>query len=174
MAFLSPLFLLGALAAAVPVVLHLLKREPETRVRFSAVHLLRRAPVEQSSRRRLRELLLLALRVAALLLLAFAFARPFLTSSLAASGATTVVALDTSLSMSAPGQFDKARTLAKQAIDRADGGSLVAVVTFGDGAQVASQPSGDRATATAAIDAAQPGPGATRFPAKIQFPAYNI
>ena len=58
MAFLSPLFLFGALAAAVPIVLHLLKRDPETRVRFSAVHLLRHAPVEHSSRRRLRELLL--------------------------------------------------------------------------------------------------------------------
>ena len=29
MTFLSPLFLLGALSAAIPVVLHLLKREPE-------------------------------------------------------------------------------------------------------------------------------------------------
>ena len=77
MAFLSPLFLFGALAVALPIALHLLKRDPETRVRFSAVHMLRHAPVEHSSRRRLRELILLALRVAALLLLAFAFARPF-------------------------------------------------------------------------------------------------
>ena len=29
MSFLSPLFLAGALAAAIPVVLHLLRREPE-------------------------------------------------------------------------------------------------------------------------------------------------
>ena len=91
MAFLSPLFLLGGLAVAIPIVLHLLKREPENRVRFSAVHLLRRAPVEHSSRRRLRELLLLALRVAALLLLALAFARPFLASGAAASSSTTVM-----------------------------------------------------------------------------------
>ena len=149
-----------------PIVLHLLKRDPETRVQFSAVHLLRHAPVERSSRRQLRELLLLALRVAALLLLAFAFARPFLASSLATSGATTVVALDTSLSMSAPGQFEKARQLAKQAI-AGSRGSLVAVVTFADGAQVASQPSVDRATANAAIDAAKPGAGGTRFRAAL-------
>jgi hypothetical protein len=166
MAFLSPLFLVGAAAAALPIVLHLLKREPEDRVRFSAVHLLRRAPVERSSRRRLRELLLLALRVAALLLLAFAFARPFFASGAAATGSTTVVALDTSLSMSAPGQFDKARQLARQAIDRASGG-IVAVVTFADNAQVASQPSSDRATAVAAIDAARPGAGATRYRAAL-------
>jgi hypothetical protein len=167
MAFLSPVFLVGALAAAIPIVLHLLKREPENRVLFAAVHLLRRAPVEHSSRRRLRELLLLALRVAALLLLAFAFARPFLASNLATSGATTVVALDTSLSMSAPGQFEKARQLAKQAIARAGGGQLVAVVTFADGARVASQLSGDKATAASAVDAAAPGAGGTRFRAGL-------
>ena len=86
MSFLSPLFLAGALAAAVPIVLHLLKREPEARVKFSAVKLLRSAPVEHASRRHLRELLLLALRVAALLLLALAFARPFLTSGASARG----------------------------------------------------------------------------------------
>src|SRR6266853_1462621 len=36
---LSPLFLVGALAAAVSVVLHLLKRNPEPRVKFAAVAL---------------------------------------------------------------------------------------------------------------------------------------
>ena len=151
MNFLAPFFLVGALAAAVPIVLHLLKREPEDRVPFSAVHLLTHAPVEHSSRRRLRELLLLALRIGALLLLALAFARPFLASNIATSGATTVVALDTSLSLSAPGQFEKARELARNAIAAAPAGQLVAVVTFADGAQVASQPSADRASATAAI-----------------------
>ena len=34
MSFLSPLFLIGAAAAAVPLILHLLKREPEARVKF--------------------------------------------------------------------------------------------------------------------------------------------
>ncbi len=167
MNFLAPFFLIGALAAAVPIVLHLLKRQPEDSVRFSAVDLLTHAPVEHSSRRRLRELLLLALRVGALLLLAFAFARPFLASNLATAGGTTVVAVDTSLSLSAPGQFEKARTLAKKAIADAPAGHLVAVVTFADGAQVASQPSADRASATAAIDAAQPGAGATRYRAAL-------
>src|SRR5258708_4779878 len=100
MSFLAPLFLAGALAAAIPIVLHLLKREPEAHVKFSAVQLLRHAPVEHAQKRHLRELLLLALRVSALLLLAFAFARPFLTSPVAASSAgVTVVALDTSASL---------------------------------------------------------------------------
>ena len=167
MSFLSPLFLVGALAAAVPVLLHLLKRHPDLRVKFSAVHLLTSAPVEHASRRHLRELLLLALRVAALLLLALAFARPFFASSLADSSGAVVVAIDTSFSMSAPGQFERARTLARQAVDSAGAGQLSGVVTFADAAQVTSHLSGDRGLARAAIDAAQPGLGATRYRAAL-------
>src|SRR5581483_7291168 len=80
LSFLAQLFLAGAAAAAIPIVLHLLKREPEARVKFSAVKLLKAAPVENTERRRLRELLLLAMRIAALVLLALAFARPFFAS----------------------------------------------------------------------------------------------
>src|SRR5262249_33199981 len=101
LAFLSPWFLAGAAAAAVPIVLHLLKREPEGRVKLGAVKLLKHAPVEDTERHRLRELLLLALRVATLVLFSLAFARPFFASGAAATrGNALVVALDTSYSMS--------------------------------------------------------------------------
>ncbi len=162
--FLSPLFLIGSLAAAVPIVLHLLRREPEPRVKFAAVRLLRGAPVEYTDRRRIRELLLLALRVSALVLLALAFARPFLVSAAAGqSGAATIVVLDTSYSMSAPGVFARAKGLAKNAIDRAGSGDLVGVVTFSDVPTVASPLGPDRALALSAVDAATPGFGATRY-----------
>ena len=168
MAFLSPLFLFGALAAAVPILLHLLKRQPEARVRFAAVKLLTAAPVEQTRKRFLRELLLLALRVAALLLLALAFARPFFAASDAVSAGVTVVALDTSLSMSAAGTFDRARTLAKQAVSRAGRTDLIGVILFSDTAQVVVPASADRALATTAIDNAKPRFGATRYDAALQ------
>lgn len=165
MAFLSPLFLVGALAAGVPILIHLLKREPEVTVRFSAVGLLRTAPIEHASRRQLRELLLLAARVAALLLLALAFARPYVAAPSAAAGSGTVVALDTSASLSAPGQFERARTLARQAVRNAPG--PVALVTFADTATAVTPLSGDRATVLAAIEAARPGAGATSYRAAL-------
>ena len=97
LSFLSPLFLAGAAAIAIPIAIHLFYRNTEPVIRFSAMRFLRQAPVEQSHRRRLRELLLLALRVAALLLLALAFARPYLTESAAAlSAPATMVMIDTS------------------------------------------------------------------------------
>jgi hypothetical protein len=157
-AFLSPLFLLGAAAATVPILLHLLKRQPEVSIKFAPVKLLRQAPVEHARRRRLRDLLLLALRVSALLLLALAFARPFVAAGADAdSPGITIVALDTSLSLAAPGQFERARQLAREAVERTSGDQLVGVVTFAERAAVAAPASADRAMAIEAIDAASPG-----------------
>lgn len=168
MSLLSPLFLVGAIAAAVPIILHLLKRDPEVRVKFAAVKLLKEAPVEDTERHHLRELLLLALRVAALVLLALAFARPFFPNGAAASSArVTVVALDTSFSLDAPGRFERAKQLATAAIDRVPAGDLVGVVTFADEAMIAAQPSGDRVLARSAINDAAAGFGATRYRAAL-------
>jgi aerotolerance regulator-like protein/VWA domain-containing protein len=164
LSFLSPLFLAGAAAAAIPIVLHLLRREPEARVRFAAVKFLKEAPVEHTDKHRLRELLLLALRITALILLAVAFARPFFrAAALTAPGGTTIIALDTSYSLSAPGQFERARQLAKAAVSRAPGGDRVGVVTFADDAEIVARPGGDRVLATAAIDRATVGFGSTRY-----------
>jgi hypothetical protein len=165
---LAPLFLIGATAAAIPIVLHLLRREPEARVKFAVVRLLRRAPVEHTERRHVRDLLLLALRVTALLLLAMAFARPFFASRGALESAgVTLVALDTSLSLSAPGRFERARELAREAIRRAPVGDLVGVITFADVASTAAAPSADRGLALAAVDAADAGFGPTRYRAAL-------
>jgi hypothetical protein len=167
-AFISPLFLIGALAAAIPIILHLIKREPEARVPFGAVQLLHRAPIEHVRRRRLRELLLLAMRVAAVTFLAVAFARPFLTAGSALeTGGVTVIVLDTSLSMSAPGQAEKAHRLAADAANRAPSGDRIAVVAFDDAARVVQQPTGDRTLVLEAIRTTNPGYGGTRYRAGL-------
>jgi Aerotolerance regulator N-terminal/von Willebrand factor type A domain len=164
LSFLSPLFLLGAATAAIPIVLHLLKREPEARVKFPAVALLKKGPVEHTEKRRIREWLLLAMRVATLILLAVAFARPFLASGVAVGSAgITMIALDTSASLSAPDAFERAKQLAQDAVDRVPSGQLIGVMTFADVPILVAPPSVDRAFARAAIDAATPGFGAARY-----------
>ncbi len=163
MTFLTPAFLLGALAATVPIVLHLLRRERLPRVPFSDVRLLRGARFEQTRRQRLRELLLLALRVAALLLLALAFARPFVPDPGGTGEGATVVLVDTSFSVSAPGQAAEARALAHAAVDAVPGGQLVGVVAFDDAARVVAPLALARAGAHAAVDGLSPRPRATRY-----------
>ena len=160
MSFLYPAFLAGALAIAIPIALHLLRRDVAPEVPFTAVRLLRRSPLEQTRRKRLRDLLLLMARVAALLLLAAAFARPYFAAA-AGAPALRIIALDRSFSMSAPGQFQQAQALARDAVS-AGGAAQVAVIAFDDRATVVSQPGGP-GEARAAIDALRAGYGATSY-----------
>jgi hypothetical protein len=162
MSFLTPLYLAGAALIALPIILHLLRRDVAPPVPFTAVSLLRKSPVERSRQHRLRDLLLLAARVAALLLLAGSFARPYLAGA-APVGRTTVVAVDRSFSMADATRFERARALARAAIDQAQG-DRVALIAFDDRADVVSA-AGTAADARAALAAVVPGAGGTRYAA---------
>src|SRR5437764_879966 len=70
-------FLAGALAAAVPIVVHLLFRQRPRRVDLGTLRFLKIALRDDARRRKVRRWLLLALRVAGVLLLALLFARPY-------------------------------------------------------------------------------------------------
>lgn len=101
MGFLNPLWLLLGAAIAVPLILHLLQRHQGPRVIFPAVRYLRRAEREHARRIRLRQLLLLLLRMAALLFIAFAAARPFMRSAgMSHEPTAVVIVLDNSMSSS--------------------------------------------------------------------------
>jgi len=98
--FLSPLFLIGALTGAIPIIIHLLHRRRAPQVFFSTLRFLKICVLKTARRRRIENLLLLLLRVALLVLLSMALARPFLKSG--AFGATQrniVMIMDNSLSM---------------------------------------------------------------------------
>lgn len=168
-AFLSPLFLIGAAAAAIPIAIHLFYRRTEPVIDFAAMRYLRCAPVEHSRRRRLRELLLLALRVGALVLLALAFARPYIADPvIARSGDATLVMVDISASLSAPGRFEAARERARRAIEDAPATQAIGLATFAQALDVVAPVSQDRAGALAALAQIKPGAGATRYRAALQ------
>lgn len=114
MSFLSPLMLFGALAAAIPVIIHLFFRSRYRTVPWAAMKFLLTA-VEQTSRRlRFQELLLLLLRMALLVMLALAFARPVSSISRGAGRGDSVDAVfvfDTSFSMAANDGDNKTRLM---------------------------------------------------------------
>lgn len=102
--FLYPAFLLGALATSVPVVIHLIYRRRALVHRFPAVRFLLLADQRTARKFRLRQWLLLALRMLIILLLALLLARPRLTNrdaqaSIALPPQAMVLLLDNSLSM---------------------------------------------------------------------------
>jgi uncharacterized membrane protein len=105
MAFLAPLFFAGLLALAVPILVHLTHKERKDVVVFPSLMFLSKIPYQAVRRQRIRHWLLFALRCLALILLALAFARPFLNRASAATpvrglGARElVILLDRSYSM---------------------------------------------------------------------------
>ena len=75
---LLPLFMWGALAASVPLVIHLLQRRRTVQIPFSTVRFLEMAQRHSSSKLRIENLLLLIIRMLMILLLTMAFALPII------------------------------------------------------------------------------------------------
>src|SRR5262245_15624656 len=95
---------LGVAAATLPVIIHRLTRPKPITLPTSTLRFIQGAVRERRASHRLRDLVVLALRTAAVALLALAFARPFLGESDASTGAesaTRVVLLDVSQSLAA-------------------------------------------------------------------------
>ncbi|MEI6238862.1 MAG: BatA domain-containing protein [Planctomycetia bacterium] len=78
LSFLTPMLLAGTALVVVPVVLHMIMRRKPVKHDFPALRFLRERAVANRRRLRLNHLLLLLVRMAALVLLAFALARPTL------------------------------------------------------------------------------------------------
>lgn len=147
--FVHPGFLWALPAAALPIVIHLLNRRRYRRVPWAAMmHLLR---AERQSRRRIRwkNLLLLVLRCAAILLLALLFAQPVLSRPLpgmaGGKGATAVLLLDDSASMAqrheGASAFDRAKAFALAACEKLAGtDTAVRAYVASDGAPFFSAP----------------------------------
>jgi hypothetical protein len=148
--FFNPWLLLGALAVAAPVWLHLRRKRETDVVPFSALRFLDDQPEPRRSPLRLRDLLLFALRVLAVLAVVGGFAWPYLRgANTAPIRESRVYVFDNTLSRQADGGFatDRARLLAD--LDKVDAGTQVAAVelratprllfSFGENRDVARQ-----------------------------------
>ena len=126
---LNPWFLLGALAVAAPVWLHLRRRRETNFVPFSTLRFLDDQPEPRRSPLRLRDLLLLALRLLAVLALVGAFAWPYLRgASIAPVRESRVYILDNTLSHQANNGFDHDRDRILADLGKSDGLAQVAVI----------------------------------------------
>jgi hypothetical protein len=132
--FLFPLFLAGAAAVAVPILLHMARRRTRRQVPFSSLMFLTSSPPRFERRQRIEDRALLALRCLVLLLLAAAFARPFLPRPLPAVAAGTgerlVVLVDTSASMRRGSLWSAALDRTRDLLARTGTHDRVAVIAF--------------------------------------------
>ncbi|MCU0695649.1 MAG: BatA domain-containing protein [Myxococcaceae bacterium] len=123
MTFAHPWFLLGALAAFIPLLIHLFDRRRPRPVSFPAIAFVLKSQKRTASRLKLKRLILYALRTLFFLAIPIALARPEFVKSAAAvtakGAAATVVVVDTSLAMrwrDGSSLFDEARKEAKAAL----------------------------------------------------------
>ena len=141
--FMVPVFLLGALLAVIPVIIHLFFHRKAPQVFFSTLRFLEQCVRKTARRKRIENLLLLVFRMLLFGLLAVALAKPFLRSDLAAgSGPTsTVIVLDNSYSMAVRHQdverFAAARELALRLIRNMGERDSVALLLTGGPASAA-------------------------------------
>ena len=140
MGFLNPIFLFGILAAAVPLFIHLWSRRQAKTVDFSSLMFLLVAHRQSVRRIQLKHLLILLLRMAIIILIAVALARPLLKSPFlladARAQASNVIILDNSYSMGYQGiqgeRFEKARTIAREVIHSLRRGDSAALILMSD------------------------------------------
>jgi hypothetical protein len=168
MGFLTPAFLAGLAALAVPVVIHLTNRPRSETVPFPSLMFLQRIPYRSVRRQSLRHWLLFALRCAAFVILAVAFARPFFGSSGRAAAVATgsrvrVVLLDRSYSMGYGDRWRRGVEAARRALAELGPQDQASLVLFDRAPQSSGDPTTDRAPLLADLEAAQPGFGVTRY-----------
>ena len=104
MQFLFPTFLFALAALAIPIIIHLFYFRRFKTVYFTNVRFLREVKEESSSRRKLRNLLVLLMRCLAVAFLVFAFAQPFIprnTEGVKKGEQAASIFIDNSFSMNA-------------------------------------------------------------------------
>ncbi len=166
--FLVPLFLLGLAGIAIPIIVHLTRRQRRNVVAFPSLMFLQKIPFQEQRRRRIQHWLLLALRALALAVLAIAFARPFVDQSgLGATGTggprELVVLVDQSYSMGVGDTWARAVGAAKRVFGGLGPLDRASVVLFAQTPRVAARSTSDRARLDDAVDTATVSSGTTRY-----------
>ena len=164
MGLFAPWFLAGLAGLALPVYLHLLKRQTARPKPVSSLMLFESRTQSSTRHRRLRYFLLLSLRLLVLLLLILAFANPFVNRNTATLSSARLVLLvvDNSFSMRAGTRLADARDAAMQVL-AGKGAARAQVAAFGSQLRLMTQPIEDQSALRAAVEAIQPGDGHGNF-----------
>lgn len=174
MSFLHPFLLILLPLAAAPVIVHLFFKLRRKTQRFSSLMFFLRIDPHAQSRRRIREWLLLALRMLLLLAAILALARPQLTGIGSGGTGAVVLLIDTSASMGSPSgdgrpKIALARDAAAALIEALGAGDTAAVLpTVADPLHpVRAGLTGDRTALTTALAALVPTEAASDVPAAV-------
>src|SRR5436190_3816061 len=158
MGVLAPLYLAGLAALSLPLILHLVRRTPRGRQDFSSLMFLLPSPPRLTRRSRLDQIVLLLLRLTALALLAFAFARPFLREAATLAledlpARRVAILVDSSASMRRGDLWQQTLTQVEKELADLSPHDEVALFTFGESLQTeVGFDSGEADAATSRLD----------------------
>ena len=174
MSFLEPAFLLGLLAALGPLVVHLINRKKAVRQPFPAMRFLLQSHKRVARGAKIRQWLLLALRMLVVGLLAFALSKPFVSSDAGVSAeerlpTATVIVLDNSLSMQNADWWKRATREADDLVDQMRPWDEVALVLADNGRSApVDRLTTDHARVSDAVDDVKPGFQKTDLPQALR------
>src|SRR5271169_2714915 len=164
MGLFAPWFLAALAGLALPVYLHLLRRQTTKPKEVSSVMFFESRTQSSTRHRRLRYYLLLSLRLLVLLLLILAFANPFINRNAAtlASNRLVLLVVDNSFSMRAGTRLADAKDAAMSVL-AGKGPARAQVAAFGSQLRLMTQPIEDQSALRAAVQSIQPGDGHGNF-----------
>ena len=175
MGFLAPWFLAGLAAVGLPVFVHLLRKQTTEPRPVSSLMFFEQGTQSSTRHRRLRYLLLFALRTLLVLLLALAFAQPFIRhKAVQASDRLLLLVVDDSFSMNANAagvnavkggstKLDEAKREALAVLAGKAPGQKAQVIALGGQMRVLTQPIEDAGALRAAVEEIGPGDGHGNF-----------
>ncbi len=169
MGFLAPLFLTGLLAIALPVAIHLIRREKPPKVPFPSLRFLKATKRKRVLFQQIQQWLLLAMRAGIIALLVFAFARPlFLQGAVGqlmdAEPRSVVLLLDRSLIMQQGDRDVRLREEALRRLSELNPGDEIGMVPFSGSPRAVRALGTDIEAARVAVEElASPGFQAPRF-----------
>ena len=157
----APLFLFGLAAIALPLWLHRLQTQSSDRKPFSSAMLLETAEEQIHVRKKLKYLLLLSARILLLVLIAFAFAKPFIEVPPdvveSTEAGTVLVVVDTSASMGRAGVLQQAQSEANRAIADAPADALLQLASAEASLELIGSLTSDRAAARSSVQTLSSG-----------------
>ena len=168
MVFLSPLFLFGLLAAALPIAIHLIRKEKPPKMMFSTIRFLKKTSKKLILFQQIQQWLLLLLRAVVIMLLVIAFARPLVDQSVSrlldVEPQSVVILLDNSMSMRYGESFVDAKAAAVEILDDLSPGDEAALVLFSNSAETVRELTTDVDSLRSFVEGiGQPGYGTTRY-----------
>jgi hypothetical protein len=160
MGFLAPWFFGGLAALGVPVFVHLLRRHVTTPRPVSSLMFFERGTQSSTRHRRLKYLLLFALRFTLLLMVVLAFANPFVRRTAAdANGRLLLIVLDHSFSMRVGTRFQDAKQQGLALLAAKPHAQKAQIMALGGQLEVLTQPIADEAQLRLALESIQSGDG---------------